>query len=228
MPAANPPWYVAAVLAPLALAALTASATPAASSGPEAVARSFIAQVSSGHFATASAPFTEQLKAGMPPDKLALAWRSIESRQGAFQKIERVGAEQVGDGTAELVTCRFVNGAATFEVYVDAAGRIAGFFLTPAPIIARRFISDLAKSQFESAEALFTSRMRAELSTTQLAALWKDLVLQSGEFQQVDRTAVTASKDDWAALVTVRFAKASVVLRVVIDGEAKIEGFFRQ
>src|SRR5271154_2026818 len=112
------------------------AAAPTASA-PEALARRFIEQVSSEHFAAASAPFTDQMKAGMPPDKLALVWHDLQTRKGLFQMVERVAAEPVGDGTAELVTCLFANGSVTFEIYVDAGGHIAGFFLTPAPIIAR-------------------------------------------------------------------------------------------
>ena len=216
------------MLIPVALLALTTAAAPSPSTGPEAVARQFIEQVSSGHFATASAPFTEQMKGGMPPDRLELMWRDIQSKQGAFQKIARVASEPVSDGTAELVTCRFASGAATFEIYVDASGHIAGFFLTPAPIIARRLITALSKSGFDGAEADFTDTLRKALPPAQLASLWKDILAQSGEFQQVDRTSVQAVKDNWAALVTVRFARTSVVLRVVVDGEAKIAGFSRQ
>jgi hypothetical protein len=214
------------VFALVALVAMTAA--PAASASSEAVGRGFIEQVSSGQFAAASASFTEQMKAGMPPDNLALMWRDMQSRKGGFRKIERVTVEPVGDGTAQLVTCRFANGAATFEVYVDSTSHIAGFFLTPAPIIARRFIAELAKSNFDGAEAYFTEKMRASLPPSKLAALWKDLVAQSGEFQQIDRASVQAAQGDWAAVVTVSFARSSVVLRVVVDGEARIEGFSRQ
>jgi hypothetical protein len=214
------------MLIPVALLALAAAASP--STGAEGVARQFFEQVSSGHFAAASAPFTDQMKTGMPPDRLERMWHDIQAKQGVFQKVARVASEPVADGTAELVTCRFASRAATFEVYVDASGHIAGFFLTPAPIIARRFINALAKSNFTGAGADFTETMRAALPPAKLASLWKDILAQSGEFQQIERSSVQPAKDDWAALVTVSFAKASVVLRVVVDGEAKIEGFFRQ
>ncbi len=216
------------MLISVALLALTAAAAPSPSTGAETVARQFIEQVSAGHFAAGSAPFSDQMKTGMPPDRLERLGHDIQARQGAFQKVERVAAEPIADGTAELMTCRFAKGAVTFEVYVDSGNHIAGFFLTPAPLVARRLINALAWSKFEGAVADFTETMRAALPPAKLASLWKEILAQYGDFQQIDRSSVQPLKDDWAALVTVSFAKASVVLRVVVDGEAKIEGFFRQ
>ena len=212
------------MLVPSLLATMVATASPA----PELVARHFMEQVSSGQLAAASAPFTEQMKAGMPPDRLGIVWRGLESKDGAFEKIERISAETVGDGTAELVTCRFAKAPETFEVYVDSAGHIAGFFLTPAPIVARRFVNDLAESDFEGAEAMLSPRMRAATPVAKLTSIWKDLITRSGAFQQIDRASVERNLGEWVAVVTAQFAKASVVLRVTVDGDARIDDFVRQ
>jgi hypothetical protein len=206
--------------------ALALSAPAAAD--PEPISRHFIEQLAAGHFATAGASFTEQMKGSLPPDKLGILWSGLQNQKGAFQKIERGSAEQVGDGTAELLTCRFAKAPVTFEVYVDGQGRIGGFFLSPASLVAGRFVNLLAKSDFTAAEAMFDATMRQSLPAPKLTALWQDLVAEAGQFQGLERTKAVPAAGDWAAITTATFEKKSITLRVVVDGEARVSGFFRQ
>jgi hypothetical protein len=207
---------------------LTLTLSAPTPSDPKAISRHYIEQLAAGQFATAGAAFTDQMKGSLPPDKLALLWNGLQNQKGAFQKIERVSAEQAGDGNAEFLTCRFARGAVTFEVYVDGQGHIGGFFLTPASLVAKRFVNLLAKSDFTGAEEMFDATMRQALPAPKLTALWQDLVAEAGKFQELERTKVQPVEGNWAAIATAGFEKKSITLRVVVDGEAHIIGFFRQ
>jgi hypothetical protein len=208
------------------LATLALTAAPA--SGAPTLARQFIDQLAAGNFSTAGAQFTPQMAQSLTPDKLALLWHGLESRKGTFQKVVSVSDEHIGDGTAELLSCRFAKAPMTFEVFVDGSGHIGGFFLTSASIVARRLITRLSKGDVAGAFGLCDPTLRKALPQPKLAALWSDLVAQSGAFRGIDQTKVEPAEDNWATIATVGFANRSVILRVVVDGEGRVIGFFRQ
>jgi len=75
---------------------------------------------------------------------------------------------------------------------------------------------------------MLSPRMRAVTPAAELTSTWKNVITQSGAFQQIDRASVERALGEWVAVVTAQFAKASVVLRVTVDGEANIDHFVRQ
>ncbi len=75
---------------------------------------------------------------------------------------------------------------------------------------------------------MFDATMRQALPPPKLTALWQDLVAEAGQFQGLERTKVQPVEGNWAAIATAAFDKKSITLRVMVDGEARIIGFFRE
>jgi dienelactone hydrolase len=124
----------------LASASLSAQAPPPPSDPPAAAAlpkdlqaagREFVDLLVQRNFIEAAKPFTDQMKAAAPPQKLAEIWNTIQKQFGAFKKVTGTRVEPAGQHQAALVTAEFANMTADLKVVFDAEGKIAGFFVSP-------------------------------------------------------------------------------------------------
>jgi alpha-beta hydrolase superfamily lysophospholipase len=68
--------------------------------------------------------------------------------------------------------------------------------------------------------------MRQAAPPEKLEEIWKSLEAQFGKFQAIQGIKVITVQGYWAGFVTCRFAGAVQTLRVVVDDEARIAGFF--
>ena len=93
--------------------------------------------------------------------------------------------------------------------------------------IARAFVDDLANARFAAAEQRFTGEMRAALPEAKLAAAWSDTLATAGAFQGVDATRVDVEGALRRVHVITRFAEARQDLKVVIDANDRVTGFWR-
>ncbi|MGE5181834.1 MAG: alpha/beta fold hydrolase [Acidobacteriota bacterium] len=87
---------------------------------------------------------------------------------------------------------------------------------------ARDFVGHLAKRDFAGAVAAFDDRMKAGLPADKLAGVWTQVEGQFGAFERVDKLEVT----DHRVVAHATFAKASLVLRISLDPDGKIGGFY--
>jgi dienelactone hydrolase len=97
-----------------------------------AFAQTTIDRLVAGNFAAVVATFDDKMRAVLPEDKLRLTWTAVLAQTGAFVRRTDTRVEAKGPYRIALVTCEFAQARADVQVVVDAAGRIAGFFIRPA------------------------------------------------------------------------------------------------
>ena len=90
----------------------------------------------------------------------------------------------------------------------------------------RAFIDKLVAKDWDGVVASFDDTMRGALPKDKLVALWDSLMQNAGALQGIDSVDVQPKGD--ASLVTVkaRFAKAPLVLRIGLDAQKRVAGFF--
>jgi len=125
-------WLAAVAAVGLAMEADGGTAVGAAGA-PEAVARRYVGRLAAGEFEAATGDFDAEMARAMPAGRLEHLWTTLQRQAGAFRELRSVALEKRGGHTAALARCRFGQGDLVLRVVVDGTGRIAGFFVQPAP-----------------------------------------------------------------------------------------------
>ncbi|HYG61435.1 MAG TPA: alpha/beta fold hydrolase [Thermoanaerobaculia bacterium] len=99
-------------------------------------AERFVDLLAQGGFEEAAKGFDNTMKAAAPPAKLAEIWKALQAQLGPFQKRTATRVEPLGGYRSAFVTSRFEKDAVNLQVVFDGEGRIAGFFVKPAPAAA--------------------------------------------------------------------------------------------
>lgn len=89
---------------------------------------------------------------------------------------------------------------------------------------ARAFVGQLAKGEFAKATQHFNAAMRQAVPPDALKQSWEQTVGKAGAFHKQLGTRVQAEQGYDVAYVTCAFAKATFVVRLVFDKDAKIAG----
>jgi dienelactone hydrolase len=108
---------------------------PPQPSGPDVVALSqaVLARAAAGEFASVEERFTDQMKAAMPPGRMAELWKSLVTQVGAHKSCEpkpRVVA--IADKQMVITPCDFERARIDIQLAFDSAGRISGMAMRPA------------------------------------------------------------------------------------------------
>jgi uncharacterized protein len=90
----------------------------------------------------------------------------------------------------------------------------------------REFVLLLSEGRLKEAIARFDAAMSKALDANQLSALWSSLIQRYGAFKSIERVDVDEVQGYRRDTVICTFAKERAGLRVVIDKEARIAGFF--
>ena len=98
----------------------------------------------------------------------------------------------------------------------DAAARVA---------TATTVIQALAEGDFAAAAARFAGPLRDQLPAEKLQALWRDLLTQAGDFQQVDRATPGQVLQYPAVTVVAAFARGHVAFACIFDDSGEVAGF---
>lgn len=93
--------------------------------------------------------------------------------------------------------------------------------------VARRFLERLAQADFEAARQDYDEGMRQALPPGRMEAIWKGLVQDAGPYEGVEPAKTTETQGYTVVDVPTVFARKILVLRVALDGEGRIAGFFR-
>ena len=124
-------------MTPLASALLlvTILQVPPQPSAPDVVALSqtVLARAAAGEFASVEERFTDQMKAAMPPGRMAELWKSLVTQVGAHKRCEskpRVVA--IADKQMVITACDFERAKIDIQLAFDSAGRISGMVMRPA------------------------------------------------------------------------------------------------
>ena len=98
-----------------------------------AKARTVIAALASGDFAAIEAQFTDQMKAALPPGRLAASWTTLVTQVGALKSCGTQGTlRAIADKQMVITLCDFERAKIDVQVAFDTEGRISGLALRPA------------------------------------------------------------------------------------------------
>jgi dienelactone hydrolase len=90
----------------------------------------------------------------------------------------------------------------------------------------RKFVELLASNDFAGAVIQFDGTMKTVMPQTKLRELWQTLQKQAGPFQKHLRVHATKSGGYDAAVVSCRFARTTLDVRVVFDAKQRVAGLF--
>ncbi len=94
----------------------------------------------------------------------------------------------------------------------------------PAAAIGRAFVEALASGDLAAAEAMEDPTMRAAAPAASLGTLWSQIEGQFGAFAGIGEVTTTASDPYTTAIVSARFAGATVPLLVAVSVEGEVAG----
>ena len=115
----------------------------------EKVAKEFVILLTQGKFQDATAVFDKDMKAALPPEKLATLWKDQQTALGNYQKIIGTRVENYQQFRIVYVTCQFQKQSVDVKVVVDNANKIAGLFFVPTQHDEYRTPSYANPSQFK-------------------------------------------------------------------------------
>lgn len=92
--------------------------------------------------------------------------------------------------------------------------------------MAQAFVDQLAQGEFEEAVQRFDDTMGQALPAPKLQETWEAVVAQVGPFQEQVATRTTEQQGYDVVLVTTRFQRAQLDVRVVFDNQDRIAGLF--
>ncbi len=126
----------------IAMPALTNSAAepaPAPAPGvqaaadPTAIAKSLLDQLDAGRYAAAHASFSPDMAKAVDATQLQTIWKSLPQQFGAFQKRGAASVKQVDGMNVVDIPLAYAHGQLLARIAIDGKGKIAGFFIKPAP-----------------------------------------------------------------------------------------------
>jgi len=91
---------------------------------------------------------------------------------------------------------------------------------------ARELVDALAKADYESVVARFDETLKAQLPPAQLQATWEAVNNQAGAFQEVAGVRREQVQGSEVAVVTGKFERGSVDIRVVFNADKAVAGLF--
>jgi dienelactone hydrolase len=119
-----------------ALLAICATYVPSfahAAETPEAIATRLLDHMDQQEYAAAEAMFTAPMAAAVPADKLKEVWESLPAQIGQAKGRGEFKVSARQDLRLVVVTLKYANAEMVANIAVDAAGKVAGFLIQPAP-----------------------------------------------------------------------------------------------
>ncbi|MEM1082365.1 MAG: DUF3887 domain-containing protein, partial [Pseudomonadota bacterium] len=92
--------------------------------------------------------------------------------------------------------------------------------------VAQQFIEALEDHQYETAYALFSDEVKAQISLTQLEQIWRSLPSQAGTYQGHHWMQQQDHASGQLNIVRLQFANAEIDARLNINPSGAVEGFF--
>jgi len=115
--------------------ALFVTNPPQQASSPEplAHARAVLGLLSTGEFGRVEEQFTDQMKAALPPGRLASTWTTLQVQAGAFKSCsDDARLRAIADKQMVITPCQFERAKIDVQLAFDSDGKIAGLALRPA------------------------------------------------------------------------------------------------
>lgn len=90
----------------------------------------------------------------------------------------------------------------------------------------RALVEALSGGDFAGAAASFDGVMAAALPAPKLAAVWAQVTGQAGDFAAIEGVSAAPAGAHAQVLVTCRFARAALVVKIIYDGGGRVAGLF--
>ena len=98
----------------------------------------------------------------------------------------------------------------------------------PTPeAVARTYLGHLAVGEFEAAHAMSTVDMQTAAPAARLEGIWQQMVARAGAFASLGKAATWTVGALQVADVDATFGDWILTLRVTVDGDGKVAGFFQ-
>jgi uncharacterized protein len=116
------------------LTAVLLRAPAPAAQPPDATAhaRAALSAIAAGEFGKVEADFTSQMRAALPPGRLAAIWASLQAQAGAYKSC---GTEprviKISDKEMVITACAFERATIDVQFAFDTSGRISGLVFRP-------------------------------------------------------------------------------------------------
>lgn len=99
-------------------------------------ARSFIAELAAGEWSHPRTVFDDAMTSAATPSSLEQIWRSLEAKDGRFQRVEATHATEADKYRIVDALCAFERAELTLRLSFHADGRLAGMFVVPTKDVA--------------------------------------------------------------------------------------------
>ncbi|MFZ9753241.1 MAG: DUF3887 domain-containing protein [Cyanobium sp.] len=133
------------------------------------------------------------------------------------------------DSNTVATRLRGSGGERNLLLVIDADGLLEGFHMDAsdqaAEAVARRFVDDLSRGRYVSAQALLSPDLQAEIPASRLQIKWQRLQRLTGDFVAIRRVVRAESTiDSKLVLVTTSFQRLTDSLFVILDSSNRIVG----
>ncbi len=106
---------------------------PKGQAEPTVLASEFVGLLVKEDFSAATETFDATMKAVMPPEALANAWKGLLGQNGAFKKELGTRMEKLAGLDIVYVTCEFEKGPLDIKVVYNSKRQISGLWFVPVP-----------------------------------------------------------------------------------------------
>lgn len=136
--------FVLAATVAVLLPALVGAQQPA---DPEVAARAeaVVDDLVAGRFAEVYARFDQKMREGLPVEKIAAGWNTVQQAAGSFERRLSTKTDAKGGYRIAIVSCAFERANVDVQVVFDGQDRIAGLFMRPTGPRAMAALPDYAK-----------------------------------------------------------------------------------
>jgi dienelactone hydrolase len=136
--------FVLAATVAVLLPALVGAQQPA---DPEVAARAeaVVDDLVAGRFAEVYARFDQKMREGLPVEKIAAGWNTVQQAAGSFERRLSTTTDAKGGYRIAIVSCAFERANVDVQVVFDGQDRIAGLFMRPTGPRAMAALPDYAK-----------------------------------------------------------------------------------
>jgi len=156
----------------------------------------------------------------------------VQQRLRTMDPVQRwtIGAVEPGlDSSTVLSRLRGAAGERDLLLVIDAQGLLEGFHIDvsdqAAESVARRFVEDLSRGRYVSAQSLLSPGLQEEIPAPILQIKWQQLQRRTGDFVAIRRVLRAESTvDTKLVLVTTSFNRLTDSLFVILDSANRIVG----
>jgi dienelactone hydrolase len=98
---------------------------------PQPIAQAVIDNLVAGNYEAATADFTDEMLAALPPAKLQQVWESVIDQVGPYQRQVEVTSQTAEGYTVFIFTLQFENALSDAQISISTDGKVGGLHIRP-------------------------------------------------------------------------------------------------